>query len=51
MGMRTSESLKIFQGCTSGTFLNVCQLRLDIYVCSIPLSLCQSGAVMYKLTF
>lgn len=37
MGVRTSKSLKIFQGCTSGTFLSVHQLRLDNYVRSIPL--------------
>jgi hypothetical protein len=35
MGVRTSKSLKIFQGCTSG--ISVHQLRLDNYVRSIPL--------------
>jgi hypothetical protein len=32
MRMRTSESLRILQECSSRTFLNTCQLRLDICI-------------------
>jgi len=39
MRVRTLESLRILQGCTSRAFLNTCRLRLDICVCSIPLYL------------